>query len=817
MKESGESRREKQRHPVPGAEAVPAAVGGVTGGAAAGLTLQNSERGIRDMLETMHLAAVQLDTRGRVSYCSEYFCALTGWTREEILGQDWFEKFIPPEMQEEMRRLFTAIHNPAIEFPKRHENDILTCSGERRLVLWSNNVFRDQENRPVGVTAIGQDITERRQAEDLLRQSEERYRNILESIQEGYYEVNLHGDFTFFNEPLCRIFGYAPDEMMGLNYHQYYRDAEAIAKVQKTYRRVYDTGEVVKLSDWRIVRKDGSDAILTVSVALMRDREGNPRGFRGIARDVTEHRQAERALQEAETRYRELFENANDIIYTHDLDGRFTSLNKAGEQISGYTREEARQLNAIEILAPKYREMARDMVRRKLIRDDPTRYEAAILAKDGRIVPLEISTRIMVENGQPVGVQGIARDITERKTAEEERRRLEAQIQHTQKLEGLGVLAGGIAHDFNNLLVGIMGNAGLALSRLPEESPARNYVRRIEETSQRAAELTNQMLAYSGRGTFLVRALDLSKLAREMGPLLTASISKKAVLRYDCTPDLPLIKGDVAQLHQIMMNLITNASDALGDHAGVIGISTYVMHVDRLYLKKTYVADELVEGPYVCLAVSDTGCGMSPDTLARMFDPFFSTKFAGRGLGLASVLGIVRGHKGAITVYSELGQGTTFKVLFPVAEYAENGAVRERAARMDPELAAWRGEGTILVADDENAVLEVAQEALEQHGLRVLTAGDGREALELFQAHACTVSAVLLDLMMPVINGAEAADLIHALNPEVPIILTSGYTEQDAAERFQTRAPVTFIQKPYRPQDLVRVIKEVMTTRPPNP
>jgi PAS domain S-box-containing protein len=527
-----------------------------------------------------------------------------------------------------------------------------------------------------------------------------------------------------------------------------------------------------------------------------------------IIRDISNRKRAEQALRESEERYRELFENANDIVYTHDFSGRFTSLNKAGEEIRGYSREEALRMNAIDITPPEHRALAREMVQRKLEGDPITRYEIELTAKDGRRIPVEVSTRVIYEEGKPVGIQGIARDITEHRRAEEERRRLEAQIQHAQKLEGLGVLAGGIAHDFNNLLVGMLGYAGLALTKLPPGVPARGYVEKIEASAQRAAELTNQMLAYSGRGTFVLRPINLFELVEDVGRLLSASVSKKATLRYHCAPDLPPIVGDPAQINQVIMNLITNASDALGDEAGIITLSVTPVTADRPFLARSYLDDSLPEGRYVCLEVSDTGCGMDKDTLARIFDPFFSTKFAGRGLGLAAVLGIVRGHKGAIRVYSEPGKGTTFKVLLPAAPSAN-----EPDAQAEPEgggLRSWRGTGVILVADDEEAARSVAREVFEDRGFDVLTASDGLEAVEVFRTHADEVSAVLLDLTMPVMGGKEAFEKILEIRPGVPVILSSGYTERDATTRFVKMPPAAFVQKPYVLIELVRKLHDVL-------
>lgn len=543
---------------------------------------------------------------------------------------------------------------------------------------------------------------------------------------------------------------------------------------------------------------------------LVRDPDHGEESIQVLLREVTEQKEAERALREAETRYRELFENANDIVYTHDLTGRFTSINKAGERVIGYTREEALGMNAIDLIAPMFRDQTLEMLNNKIHGGEITQYESAIISKDGRTVPLEISTRLIFDDdGLPIGIQGIARDISERIAADTERKRLEAQLRHTQKLESLGVLAGGIAHDFNNLLVGILGNAGLASKHLPNDAPIQKYLQRIEATAQRAAELTNQMLAYSGRGVFQVRPVNMSELAKEIGPLIQASISKKAILHYECPTGIPFIEGDVTQLHQVLINLIINASDAIGEEIGVITVRTGVTEVNKAYLAGTYVNNGLCEGRYVFLEVSDTGCGMDAETQTRLFDPFFSTKFTGRGLGLAVVLGIVRGHRGAISVSSETGKGSSFRVLFPevILDISQNAS---SAKNNNGNAKDWRHSGLVLVADDEENVREVAREMLEEHGLRVITARDGKEALDLFRQNIQEIEAVLLDLTMPMMNGQEVLEHIHALRPKTPVILSSGYTEKDIAGRSPHQSPAAFIQKPYLPDELEEIFYKAL-------
>ena len=395
----------------------------------------------------------------------------------------------------------------------------------------------------------------------------------------------------------------------------------------------------------------------------------------------------------------------------------------------------------------------------------------------------------------------------ERHRAEQERERLQTQLLHAQKLESLGVLAGGIAHDFNNILVGILGNAGLALAELLPGSLARPFLERIEQAAQRAADLANQMLAYSGRGQFVVRTFQLEELVEEMADLLRSSVSKKADLRLRRAAEIPTVEADATQIRQVALNLITNASDALGDDSGTITVDIDTLNAAPTDLDETLPGNELRPGRYVQLKVSDTGCGMDEETRNRIFDPFFTTKRTGRGLGMAAVLGIVRGHKGAIRVKSEPGHGTTFEVLLPASGEASAAPQELKAAPSDRGVS-----GKILVVDDEDMVRQVAQFTLERTGREVLLAADGREALQVFLREGRDIVAVVLDLTMPWMSGEETFHELRRLSPEVPVILTSGYNEQDAAARFRfdSQGPASFLKKPYRPRELVEMVESVL-------
>ncbi|HEY4745171.1 MAG TPA: response regulator, partial [Desulfuromonadaceae bacterium] len=382
-------------------------------------------------------------------------------------------------------------------------------------------------------------------------------------------------------------------------------------------------------------------------------------------------------------------------------------------------------------------------------------------------------------------------DISEQKRAEEERLSLERQLLHAQKLESLGVLAGGIAHDFNNILMAIIGNSDLALMRINPESPAVDNLRSIETAAARAADLAKQMLAYSGKGAFVVENHDVNDLLEEMLHILQVSISKKAVLRLNLNRPLPPVEADATQIRQIVMNLVINASEAIGDKSGVIAISTGCMDCARSYLKDVWLDENISEGLYVYIEVTDSGCGMDKETLAKLFDPFFTTKFTGRGLGMAAVLGIVRGHKGAIRVYSEPGKGSSFKILLPAS--GKPAEIFNHAGRHDD----WRGSGTVLLVDDEETIRGIGREMLKELGFDVVTANDGREAIEMYKSRS-DIAFVILDLTMPHVDGEQCFRELRVVNPDIRVIMSSGFSEQEVTQKFVGKGLAGFIQKPYK-------------------
>ena len=478
---------------------------------------------------------------------------------------------------------------------------------------------------------------------------------------EWMWEVDADGHYTYASAVVEKLLGYTPEEILDKHFYDLFHPDEADT-LRRAAFEVFAHKESFRELVNRNVHKDGRTVWLSTSGVPILDEAGNLRGYRGADTDITEQRQAAEALRrsEAELRQafealsrseaelRQAFETSTDAIFWADpASGVITRCNRAAELLLERDREEIIGLHQTDFHPPDEAERVARMFRGHLERGGPLEEEAVVVTAAGEIRHVAITASVLTVEGRSL-IQGVFRDITSRKRAEEERRRIEEKMRQSQKLESLGVLAGGIAHDFNNLLMGILGNAGLAIRVIPPESPARAYLDTIEKTSQRAAELTNQLLAYSGKGRFVVQPLDLNNLVAEMSHLLETVVTKKASIRSDFGSRLPLFMGDASQIRQVVMNLITNASDAIGDRSGTISVSTGVQDIDASYLAGAHASDDTRAGLYAYVEVSDTGGGMGHETIDRMFDPFYSTKSTGRGLGLAAVLGIVRGHRGAI-------------------------------------------------------------------------------------------------------------------------------------------------------------------------
>jgi PAS domain S-box-containing protein len=764
-------------------------------------SMQKTEERLRILAGAASEGIVIIEN-GRIVDLNDQYALMFRGDRAAFIGHE-VASFVTPESRALVaERIRLRSEEPYEHRALRLDGTVIDAEVRGQEVTW--------EGRRVRV-AVLRDITKRKRAENALKESEAFRKRVFESSRIAIVVLDAETlQCVDCNKAAVEIYHFPSREAMlgktpaNVSSAVQYDGTPSPEKALYYNQKALTDGDVI--FEWRNQYPDGG--LWDAEIHLMSFVSGGHQFFQLATQNITERKRAAESLRVSEERYRLLFGSISDSVFVLGLSAdllpnRFIEVNDIACQRLGYTREELLRMNPTDINEPNEWPITLKEVISQLRASRHAVWEGVHVHKDGHKIPVEISANLFDFEGTVVAVTTV-RDISERKQAEQKQRELEAQMQQAQKLESLGILAGGIAHDFNNLLTAILGHANLALMDLAPESPARESLREIDKATSRAAELCRQMLAYAGKGRFVVEPINLSRLVEELTRLLHVSISKKVLLRCQLAEGLPAVDADPAQLRQLAMNLVINAADAIGDTDGIITISTGTMQCDEDSLRGGQLSAPPIPGRYVYLEVIDTGCGMDAKTQARIFDPFFTTKFAGRGLGLAAVLGIVRSHQGALKVESELGRGTTFRVLFPASK---KDAVLAKSAGDSPQ---WRGKGTILLVDDEEPVRNVTSRMLERRGFTVLRAGDGLEAIELFRAHGAEVVCVLLDLAMPRMDGEETFRELRRIQPDVRVVLASGYSDQEISQRFQNAGLAGFIEKPYRVETLAAKLREVL-------
>ncbi len=630
-----------------------------------------------------------------------------------------------------------------------------------------------------------------------VQESERRNRAILGSAMDAIISIDEHAIIKEFNPAAERIFGHQSSDVIGKDIVDLIIPADKQQQLKQGVAHYLKTGQqhvLDKQLEMNLLRSNG-DAF-PVELNIVKVLAGKHRQFTAFLRDISARRQAQNELERLATVVEQSF---NAIIIT-DTKGLVQYVNPAFETLSGYDAKEVLgQLPSI-VKSGEHSDQYYTSMWQTITSGNTWSGSFINKAKDGHMYHVEQTIFPLHIGDEHVGYTSVQQDVTERD-------RLQEQSEHTQRLESLGVLAGGIAHDFNNLLTAIMGNAGLAQNKLPDASPAHKHLHNIQQASESAASLCQQMLAYSGKGHFIIRPLNLSSTIADIVQLLESSIAKLAKLDVQLDYSLPAIHADEGQIKQVIMNLVINASEAIGDHSGKIGVKTSQTRLDKTAISTLLGAEDMLAGDYVHLQVCDDGCGMSEDIRKKIFDPFFTTKFTGRGLGMSAILGIIRGHHGGLKVSSTLAEGTQFDVYFPASEHV----VRQEVASSDKVESTQQRAGTVLVIDDEETVRELAMMILQDAGLKVMAAVDGLEGLELLREHQACIDLVLLDMTMPRMGGEEFYKQMSLFAPDKHVIISSGYAEQEIRGRFDKSAMIDFVQKPYHPEKLIEKVKVLLS------
>ena len=752
--------------------------------------MEESNRRLSDILSTISLVAVCLDCHGRITFCNDYLLDLTGWSRHEVLGRDWFDLFTPPETRDALVHLFTAACSQD-SISAHHENDIITREGEHRVINWSNTLLRDTKGNVIGTASIGQDVSAKRQTEDAIRSQAE----LIELTHDSIMVYGLDGQIIFWNRGAELTFGWSKNEAIGKRVTLLLETIFPL-DVGLLHKQLFQTGrwegELVQTS------RDRRLLVVASRWAVQRDGAGNPLAILVISNDITENKIAENALRESEERLKLSIAAGKMGVWEWNIVTGHEVWSDICLQIFGLTPEtfDNNHQKFVDLILPEDLPGQQEALAQATSRQADYKHEYRIRRTDGIVRWISSQGKCYHDDaGRAVRMMGVVSDITERK-------QLEAELVKAQKLESIGVLAGGIAHDFNNLLMAILGNITLARrsSNLDDELSA--FLSDAEKGCLTAKSLTNQLLTFSKGGAPVRETAAIGELVRETAHFILRG--SPVTCEFILPDDLPQVEVDTGQISQVLQNIIINGVQSMPD-PGTITISAACLTAAAGGLKQTVGRD------YVRISIRDQGTGIPEENLARIFDPFFTTKENGTGLGLASSYSIMAHHEGHIEVESHLGTGTTFHLFLPVAERA--------AVTPEPEKVLWSappGPIRILVMDDDRKIRNVVERFLRSIGYEAVTAGNGSDAIEQYrmgQEAGSPFDAVIMDLTIQGgMGGKEAMERLLEIDPNVTAIVSSGYSNDPVMANYREYGFQAVLIKPYQLQDLEQVVRRVVAT-----
>jgi two-component system cell cycle sensor histidine kinase/response regulator CckA len=746
--------------------------------------LRESEARLQVQINRMPIGCIVWDREFRVLSWNPAAERIFGFTAEEAFGKHPYNFIVPKAAQPPLDTIWQRLLDGDTTAHSLNENN--TKDGRIIICEWSNTPLKENSGTVTGVLSMVQDITDRKRAEEALRQSEERYRTIIENIQDGYLEVDLAGNFTFVNDAECVNLGYTKEELAGMNNRQY-ADEENQKKMFQAFSRVYKTGEPIKELDLEVVRKDGTKAFNEISVSLIRDFEGKPIGFRGISRDVTERKRGEEALRQSEEKYRTILESIKDGYYEVDLAGNFTFFNDSMCRILGYPKEELMSMNNRQYADKEVARKVFQAFNRVYTTGEPGKeFDWEIVRKDGTKRYIEISVSLRKDaSGKPVGFRGIVRDITDRK-------RIEEQLSQAEKLRAVGEMASGVAHDFNNALAAILGNTQLLLYTAQDEE-LRETLKIIEKVAKDSGQTVRRLQDFTRKPVrqelFKVDINSIIKDSIEITKPKWKDEAQSRGIRIEMVSNLeeiPFMSGNASELREVITNMIFNAIEAIHE-GGKIEIRTFKKRRD------------------VFIRISDTGVGIAEEAKKRIFEPFFTTKpFTNTGLGLSMSYGIVKRFGGEIEVESKVGQGTTFTIILPIGDDEKEEAV-------DPQPIKKGIKARILVIDDEEFIRSVLSRTLAQADHQVTLAEDGRKGVQLFKEGKFDI--VLTDLGMPGMSGWEVCRMIKEVSPRTPVGMITGWGDERNRSKMEEYGLDFFISKPFDFAQILNVVAETMESK----
>ena len=742
------------------------------------------------LLDTAGALIIVLDREGRIVRFNRACEETIGYQFAEVRGRYFWDLSLTPEEMEPVKAVFRALQ--AGQFPSRYENYWLTKDGERRLIAWSNSAVLGPEGEVQWIISLGIDITEHKQTEEALGESQAQLSSVIASAMDAVITVNDDQRIILFNAAAEQMFGCPAAEAIGQpldrfipqRFRQAHREyVPAFGQTYVTKRRMGALGTVFGL------RASGEEFPVEASISHIE--AGGQKIYTVILRDITERRRAEEQLREQAA----LLDHAQDAILVRDLADRILFWNKSAERLYGWTTEEALGQNVCELV---YRENVAQFgqAKRIVVEQGEWTGELRQITKDGKELMAECHwTLVHDDAGRPKSILAINTDVTAKK-------KLEAQFLRAQRMESIGTLAGGIAHDLNNVLSPLLTAIQLLELKSPDQE-SRRLLQILQTNVERGADMVKQVLTFA-RGVEGERIpIQPQHLVKEAAKILKETLPKSIEIRFSAPGDLWPVTGDATQLYQVLMNLCVNARDAMPE-GGVLTISAENVALDENYARMHLEASP---GRFALIRVTDTGAGIPAQHLNKIFEPFFTTKEYGKGtgLGLSTALGIVKSHGGFVDVYSEVNQGTQFKIYLP----AVSSAGLKAAEAEHLELPVGHGE-LVLVVDDEAAIREIAKGTLEAYGYQVMTAGDGTEAVALYAQHRDQVRVVLTDMMMPFMDGPATIRALQKLDPHVKIIASSGLAADGKVAEAANAGVKTFLSKPYTAEKLLKALAEIL-------
>jgi PAS domain S-box-containing protein len=775
--------------------------------------LRESENKYRLIADNMVDVITIADMNLRFTYVSPSINRIRGFTAEEAMAQT-LEQAMTPESMLVLLREFEAemqLEASGTADPARTRSMELEQYRKDGSTFWMENTFsfiRDKDQKPIGILALSRDITERRKADEALKKSEERFRIITGNMKDTIWMMDMDLKITYITPSVVHNLGYTIEELKTLPLKKAFtpdswQTFRHLMADELTPERLDKKDlKIERTLEFALCRKDGSSFWSEITMTLIRDIDGSPNGFVGVGRDISMRKKAEESLIVSEEKFRKaVFTNPDSIVISRLADGAFVLVNQSFLELSGYTEKEVIGNTSLDINLWENSEDKEKIFKKLSVEGSVKNFEARFRKKNGEVGSGLFSASIIDLEGLP-HVLTITRDLTDRNQAREERDKLEAQLQQSQKMEAIGTLAGGIAHDFNNILTAILGYTEIAISDLPQGSDTRSNLEEVFKASLRAIDLVKQILMFSRQSETQLFPIRMHLIIKEALKLLRASLPSTIEINQNIRA-LGTVLADLTQIHQIMMNLCTNASHAMSENGGELSVSLIQVNVPD---DKT-APKELPPGPYLKLTVSDTGCGMTPEVINRIFDPYYTTKGIdkGTGLGLAVVHGIVQSHGGRIAVESEPGKGTSFHIYLP--EIINSEKDKETSQAVAPDAT---GTERILFVDDEETIVRMGKKMLEKLGYEVAGSTSGAEALKLFKAAPDQFDLVVTDMTMPHMTGDQLSGKLIEIRPDIPIILCSGFSEKMTEEAAKEIGIREFIMKPVSRQALSKVIRKVL-------